>query len=157
MAARVVPTLRLAVLCEDIEFDGSGRPALLAFPVHTLRFPPGVAERYRPPLLKLYLQLQGGVGTFYVSGVLREQGEVVEVYRTPRPVELVFEGDAHRIVPLDLVIELNGLTFPKPGAYELLVYANYANLHDPTGHIPHAFPPVRVTVLRPDGSEGGAL
>ena len=40
MADRVLPVLRLAVLCEDVEEDGSGRPAVLAFPVHTIRFSP---------------------------------------------------------------------------------------------------------------------
>lgn len=157
MAARVVPTLRLAVLCEDIEFDGSGRPALLAFPVHTLRFPPGVGTHYQPPAPKLYLQLQGGVGTFYVWAALREEGEVIELYRSPRPFELVFTTDAHRFLPREVVLDLDGVRFPRPGVYEVIVRANHVNLHEPNDQTPLAFPPIRVVALSADGSEGGAL
>ena len=154
--ARVPPILRLAVLCEDVELDGAGRPALLAFPVHTVRFPPGVS-RYSPPAPKLYLQIQAGVGTFYIGAVLRAEGETAEIYRTRMPYEAVFDDDTHRVIPLELVLDLDGLAFPRPGMYELLVRANYVNLHDPNDRIPIAYPPIRVTALPADGSEGGAL
>jgi len=156
MAHRVVPTLRLAVLCEDVEFDGNGRPALFAFPVHTMQFPPEVREHYCPPTARLYVQLHGGVGTFFISAVLREEGDVIELYRTP-PSELAFDSDAYRVIPLELVIELSGLSFPRPGMYELVILANHVNLHDSSERLPLVFPPVRVTVLPPDGIEGGSL
>lgn len=157
MASRVPPVLRLAVLCEDIGADDEGRPYNLFVPVHTVWFSPGSAGSYTPPTPKLYLQLQGGVGTFYVHVALREHGEPAELYRTRRPFEVVFRGDEYRVIPLELAIDLDGLSFPRPGAYELLVRANYVDLHDPAGPVPIPFPPIRVTVLPADGSEGGVL
>lgn len=76
---RQLPILRLAVLCEDVEEDGTERPAILRFPVHTLRFPAGVSRNYRPPVLSLYLQLQGGRGLYFFRVVLRVVGNTREV------------------------------------------------------------------------------
>jgi hypothetical protein len=154
---RVPPILRLAVLCEDVEEDGAGRPFRLVVPVHTLRFAPNGQRHYRPPTLKLYLQLQGGVGTFYIWAAMREEGEATEVYRTRNPYEGAFDDDTYRIIPLELALDLPGLSFPRPGAYELLVHANYVNLHDPKERLPVNYPPIRVTALAADGSEGGML
>lgn len=157
MADRVPPTLRLAVLCEGVEDDADGRPYRLVVPVHTLRFAPGVLRHYRPPTLTLYLQIQGGVGTFYIWAAMREEGETTEVYKTPAPFEGVFDDDSYRIIPLELALNVPDLSFPRPGVYELLIHANYVNLHDPTAPLPHAHPPIRVRVLPADGSEGGVL
>ena len=77
--------------------------------------------------------------------------------RSRQPFEVTFDADTYRVIPLELALELDGLTFPRPGMYELLVHANYINLHDPNERIPAAYPPIRVAVLPADGSEGGAL
>ena len=68
-----------------------------------------------------------------------------------------FGGREFRTSPLEVALELENLNFPRPGAYEIFVHANYLNLHmlDRQGLI--AFPPVRVTVLSADGSPGGVL
>ena len=155
--SRLLPILRLAVLCEDVEEDGSGRPYRLVVPVHTVMFPLGRPQRYRPPTLMLYLQLQGGVGTFYIWVSLKEEGEVVEVYRSRAPFESSFDDDSYRIVPLELALDLSGVTFPRPGVYEILVHANYVNLHDPNARVPLSYPPIRVTALSGNGAEQGAL
>ena len=98
MAARVVPTLRLAVLCEEVVYDRDGNPFGLNVPVHTVALPDGSAGPYRPPPLALYLQLSDGVGTFYVTTEVRSEGGNV-VYRSKPPVEVVFAGTTHRAVP----------------------------------------------------------
>lgn len=156
MAGGMLPVLRLAVLCEEVEEDGEGRPYRLTVPVHTIRFPPGVVGRYRPPSLRLYVQLQGAVGTFYIRAVLREEGEATELYHTG-PAEVPFGGQEYRVVPLELTLELDELVIPRPGTYELLVYANYVSLHAPGDRVSIPFPPIRVTVLPSDGSPGGVV
>ncbi len=156
MNGHVVPVLRLAVLCQSIEVDADGRPFALEHPVHTIRWPDGHTGSYEPPTLELYLQLEDAVGTFYIRCVLRPIGETVELYRL-RPLEVPFDGVQNRIIPREVGVVLNGLAFPRPGAYELVVYANHVSLHDPDGRTPIPFPTVRVTVLGPDGSEGGIL
>ena len=151
--ARVLPVLRLAVLCEEVEEDGSGRPAILAFPVHTIRFPPGVSSDFRPPVLSLYVQLQGGRGLYFFRVVLRIVGQAHEV------TVAHFDDDldaAEEVFPLERRIALHRLVFPRPDVYELLLYANAVNLHEPGDHVPIPFPPIRVAVLPADGSAGGA-
>lgn len=150
---RVAPYLRHATLCQEIEEDGSGRPAKLAFPVHTLRFPPGVHRNYRPPVLSLYVQLQGGRGTHFIRVVMRVGGGLREIAAAP-PIEVVFDG-AEDVFPLELAIELHRLVFPEPDVYELLVYVNHLNLHEPSNSVAIPFPPIKVAVLATDGSAGG--
>lgn len=147
MAARVVPTLRLAVLCEEVIYDRDGNPFGLNVPVHTVTLPDGAAGPYLPPTLALYLQLSDGVGAFYVTTEVRSEGGSV-VYRSKPPVEVVFPGTTHRAVPQEVVLDLHGLAFPGPGAYELLVFCNHTSLHDPNAEIPVPYPPVRVSVTR---------
>jgi hypothetical protein len=157
MTDRVLPLLRLAVLCEDVEEDAEGRPFRLVVPVHTLSFAPGIHHHHQPPTLKLYLQLQGGIGTFYIWTALREEGETIELYRTRTPFEGVTSDETYRIIPLELALELSGLSFPHPGVYELLVHANYVNLHDFNVRLPQTYPPIRVTALLSQGIEGGLV
>lgn len=156
MANRVPPVLRLAVLCEGISTDADGRPYDLFVPVHTLRFPPGVVRNYRPPTLGLYVQFQGGSGTYYLRVALRPAGGSAEPYETP-PVEVGFGDDPGRVKPLELAIDLDELVFRRPGVYEVVVYANHVCLNDPGPAAPAPFPPVRVVALPADGSEGGVL
>lgn len=152
---RQLPILRLAVLCQEVEEDGGGRPFALVGPIHTLRFPPGVTENYRPPMLALYVQLQGGRGTFYVRARLCEVGTATET-AAAGPVEFVFDG-AGRVEPEELAVELDALVFPRPNVYELLVYANHVNLNETGADRPHLFLTTRVAVLPADGSPGGVV
>jgi hypothetical protein len=151
---RKLPVLRLAVLCEDVEEDGSGRPAILAFPVHTIQFPPGVLRNFRPPPLTLYVQLQGGRGLYFFRVVLRVVGDTREVAVAQFDEDL---DAADEVFPLERAIPLNRLVFPEPDVYDLLVYANAVNLHEPADRVPIPFPPIRVAVLPPDGTAGGAV
>jgi hypothetical protein len=150
MSDRVVPVLRLAVLCEDVVNDADGQPFALNVPVHTLAWPAGGGGRFRPPTLRLYLQLSDGVGTFYLSAELRNEAGTVQ-YQLRPPAEVTFPGTAHRSVPLEIVVGLNDLEFPNPGLYELHVKCNHLSLHDPRAGIPVPSPPIRVSVL-PAGS-----
>lgn len=150
---RILPTLRLAVLCQDVEDDGGGRPFRLVNPVHTLRFGPGVSQNYRPPMLTLYTQFQGRQGTFYIRAQLRVVGSAAEIAGAG-PVEYVFDG-ADRIEPEEIALELDSLVFPKPDVYELLVYVNHVNLNEPGEGRPHLFLTTRVAVLPADGTPGG--
>lgn len=151
---RRLPLLRSAVLCEEVDEDGSGRPAILRFPVHTLRFPPGVARNFRPPVLGLYLQLQGGRGLYFFRVVMRVVGETSEVTVAHFDDEL---DAADEVYPLERAVALHRLVFPEPDVYELLVYANAVSLHEPTDRVPVPFPPIRVAVLPADGTAGGVV
>lgn len=102
------------------------------------------------------MQLEDALGTFYLRSVLREIGQTTELYRVP-PMEILFDGVTNRVVPLEIKMTLMGLAFPRPGAYELLVFANQVSLHEANGRAPIPFPTVRITVLGPDGSEGGVV
>ena len=70
------------------------------------------------------------------------------------PVEEVLDR-VNEVTPLELAIKLHRLVFPEPDVYELLVYANAVNLHEPSDSVRIPFPPIRVAVLPPDGSVGG--
>lgn len=155
---RTPPYLRLAVLCESIGEDADRRPFDLFVPVHTLRFPLGVRRDYRPPTLALYLQLQGGAGTFYVRTVVRRAGGLAELYRGD-PLEVHLGDDPGRVAPVELGLDLDGLAFPKPDIYEVAVYANHVALNNPDAGpgVMIPFPPIRVAVLPTDGSDGGVL
>lgn len=153
---RTPPDLRLAVLCESIGEDAERRPYNLFAPVHTLRFPLGVRRDYQPPTLSMYIQLQGGTGTFYVRVVVRRAGGTATVYQT-LPEEIGFGDDPGRVFPIELALELDGLAFPEPDVYEAVVYANHVSLNDPGSAVLIPFPPSRVAVLPTDGSDGGVL
>lgn len=149
------PTLELAVLCQDIETDADGRPYNLQAPIFGFRWPADAKGLCRPrPSLKLYLRLRDPVGTFYIRAALRHEGVDANIYDT-EPLELGF-GPTPRPLPYELDLELDELTFPRPGVYEMVIYANHVSLHDPE-LVPIPFPPLRVKVLPADGSPGGAL
>lgn len=113
------PLVRLAVLCEDVDESADGRPAILRFPVHTLQFPGLLERNYEVPGLVLYLQLQGGSGTFDLRVRMRRVDGVREVTVSPTyRLILATPGDA---VPLELALKLNHLVFPNPDVYELMV------------------------------------
>jgi hypothetical protein len=150
----MLPVLRLAVLCEDVDHDGNERPAILAFPVHAIRFPPGVSANYRPPVLNLYLQLQGGRGLYFFRVVLRVVGQSREVTVAHFDEEL---DAAEEVFPLERAVALHRLVFPKPDVYELLLYANAVSLHEPSDHVSIPFPTVRVAVLPSEGFAGGTV
>ena len=153
MSNRVIPILRLAVLCERVGTDKEDRP-YFCVPVHTIQFPPGVATNYEPPSLELYLQLQEALGAFNLTAIVEREGEGIELFRT-KPLSLDFSGTEYQNVPLELALGVKGLVFPTPGVYELRIYANHVSLHDPDRQPGWPFPPLRITVFAADGSEGG--
>ena len=155
MAEKVLPILRLAVLCERMESDRDGRPFCFV-PIHTIQFPAGVARNYRPPTLHLYLQLQEALGAFNLKVVLCREKNEIELWRSdPEPV--IFDGREYQIWPLELDVELAELVIPEPGDYEIWVYANHVNLHNPDRQPGWPFPPIRFKALGPDGTEGGVV
>lgn len=145
MSGRVVPTLRLAVLCAHVELDGDGLVFSLNEPIHTLQLPSGATTQYLPPTMMLYAQLADGVGTFHIRAELRNELGIVQ-YQSP-PVEVVFAGTEYRVVPVEIVIHLDGLVFSGPGLYELHVLCNHQSFSDLRTPIPVPFPPLRVSVL----------
>jgi hypothetical protein len=148
MSERVVPVLRLGVLCEDVVYDGDGQPFALEVPTHTLRLDRDPDGRVRLPDLKLYLQLADGVGTFYVSAELHAENGAI-AHKSRPPVEVVLDGTSHRAEPLELVLDLPGIVLGGHALYELRVFCNHASLHDPRGRVPVPFPPIRLSVLPP--------
>jgi len=155
MPSRVIPILRLAVLCESIELDKEGRP-FFCVPVHTIQFPPGIKRNYQPPALHAYLQLQEALGTFNLKVLFRREKEEFDLFASV-PVPIEFDGQNHQNVPLELDIELLGLVIPEPGCYEFWVVANHVNLHSPDHQPGWSFPPMKLNVFGPDGTEGGVL
>lgn len=152
MSERVVPVLRLAVLCEDVVYDGEGEPFALEVPTHTLRLSREAGGRLRVAGLKLYVQLSDGVGTFFVTADIRTEAGTA-VFRTRPPVEAVFDGTTHRAIPMELVLDMSDIVLPGYGLYEVRVFCNHACLHDPRERIPVPYPTVRLTVLSPAPEE----
>jgi hypothetical protein len=153
MSERVVPVLRLAVLCEDVVYDGEGEPFALEVPVHTIRLAPDADGRIRPPDLKLYLQLSDGLGTFFLAAEIRTEGGTVVSQTKPR-LEVVFDGTSHRAVPMELALDVHDISLRGYGLYEILVFCNHASLHDPRGRVPVPFPPIRVSAVSPNTRKG---
>lgn len=146
MGGRVVPVLRLAVLCSHVEFDRDGAVFSLNEPVHTLRFPSGSSGRLSPPTMVLYLQLADGHGTFYIRAEVRNEAGTVQ-YRSPRPFEVHFDGTQYRTEPAEVVLDLERLEFPGPGLYEFHVLCNHMSFSDMTTPTPVPFPPLWVRVV----------
>lgn len=153
MADRILPTLRLAVLCRQVTYDENPWLHSLVEPVHTVLAPPGWDGASGLRALYLYLQLADAVGAFEVSAELRDEGGEPR-YRSAA-TGVVFDGTANRAVPRDVVLRLDGMKFPGPGLYELHVRCGGASLHDPRQPIPVPYPPVRVSVLPADEPAGG--
>jgi hypothetical protein len=154
MNQKVLPILRLAVLCDQIGTDSTGRP-YFCVPIHTLVFPNlEKGRRYRPPTLHVYAQLQEAVGPFRIHVVLRREHETIDLYDSDAAL-VEFNGTEYQNYPLELDMPLIGLELPGPGHYELYLFANYVNLHDPERQPGWTCPPMRFTVLPPtDGKDG---
>lgn len=155
MSNRVLPILRLAVMCERIEPDDQQRPFCFV-PVHTIQFPPGVTKNYRPPTLHVYLQLQEALGAFNLAVVLRREKSDIDLWRSD-PELIAFDGTTYQIIPFEQDAELLGLVIPEPGDYEFWVYTNHVNLHNPDRQPGWPFPPMKLKVLSADGTEGGVV
>jgi hypothetical protein len=155
--SRQLPVLRTAMLCELITVDREQRPYSLIMPVHTLRWPHDHKGGYQPPTLELYLQFAEVSGECFVRAALKSFGQDHDLYRTPSVVRLEFPADADPVIPHDYSLILNGMAFPEPGAYDLVIYANHVALNDPFDANSCSTATIPITVLPADGSEGGVI
>ena len=142
MADIVVPKLRLAVLCQHVEFDSEQRPFSLQEPLHTVLPEAGKSFPFEPAPMFLYAQLEDAVGTFPFRVVTRDE-EGVEGNKTNTATR-VFDGTSNRLIPIESVFELKGFRFPKPGIYMFHLICNQASLSDPRNAEPHPFPAPRL-------------
>ncbi|MBX9585342.1 MAG: hypothetical protein K2X87_33970 [Gemmataceae bacterium] len=149
----VLPTLRLAVLCGRVAYDGDGRVVALLDPLTVVHVPAAWSEPVPVPGV-LYLQLAGAIGTVSLTAEVREVGAEDEVRYETSPLLVAFDaGD--RDLPYTVVIDLAGLAFPGTGLYEVFVRSDGASLHDPEEAIPVPYPPVRVAVYQLPADEPG--
>lgn len=144
MANRLVPTLRLAVLCSHVDFDANGLPFSLNEPIHTIQIPSGTTGAYRS-LLALYCQLEDAIGTFRFSVQVRDENGFVVNPNEP-PVTLVFPGAMNRVIPLEQVFDVD-ISFPRPSVYFVHLMCNHRSLNESTAPDECAFPAARVNVL----------
>lgn len=133
MSARVTPLLRLAVLCQRVEFDEIGRPFGLVEPLHTISVP---LDGFNKPLgeIFLYTQVEDAVGSFDIS--VRVEDENRDHVRQPHlaSVSHTFAGGAvDRIIPHELILDLNGVVLPQPGLYYFIVRCDTTSLHQRDG------------------------
>jgi hypothetical protein len=129
MSNRVVPFLRLAVLCQDVEFDGNGLPFKLVEPLHTIRLAP---DRFGRPLtgMFLYTQLEDANGTFEFSVRVQDENGSPVAQPNLRAVAHTFAGaEEERIVPFELTLRLAGVVLPGPGVYHFQVRCDTVSLH----------------------------
>jgi len=129
MSERVLPFLRTVLLCHRIETDEFERPDRLVHPIHTIDIPQSL---FGQPLseVHLYAQLEDAVGTFEFSVRVEDENRD----HVPQPnlsaVEHTFKGDGlDRIIPWEVSLRLDGLVFPAPGVYHLIVRADTQSLH----------------------------
>ncbi|MGL4419330.1 MAG: hypothetical protein ACRCZF_01575 [Gemmataceae bacterium] len=152
---RVRPILRKAVLCERVETDREGR--VYAFvPVHTIRMPADQPRDYVPPTLQVYLQLQEARGPFLLKISLCKQGTDANLYPN-KALSVDFDGSKYQFMPLELKLDLRGLKIPKPGSYELRVWANHLDLHQTSYAAGWNEPPMFLEVLESVGTDSGGV
>lgn len=133
MSNRVLPFLRTAILCQDIEFDGNGYPFKLVEPLHTLVLRP---EAFGEPLTEvfLYTQLEDANGLFEFSVRVEDANGNVVPQPGLRSVGRRFVGAGdERIVPVELPLRLAGLVFLDPGVYYFQVRCDTVSLHQRDG------------------------
>lgn len=146
--AGVMPRLRLAVLCQHVEFDADKLPFSLQEPLHTVQLPAGAQFPFQPAPMYLYAQLEDAIGTFWFRVLTRDESGI-EGNKTPQ-VEHTFDRASNPVIPVELTFELNGFRFPKPGIYWFHLMCNHASLSDPRESEPCPFPAPRLHVLARD-------
>jgi hypothetical protein len=126
MANVILPKVRMFIPCLGIDLE-AGKPVTIHSPLHTIRMPPGISDKYLLDELWFYVVLTDGVGTFTLSVELRGIDEIV--LRKSEPTSLNFVGGAQLKVR-ELGIQMNSVPFARPGLYEFGPIANHAHLED---------------------------
>ena len=129
MANRVMPFLRLAVLCHNIERDELQRPVALIDPLHTITLSPVVFGQQLTAMY-LYAQMEDAVGTFEFSVRIEDENREPIAQPTLAGIEHTFEGGGpERIIPFEMTLRLSGLVLPSPGVYYFIIRADTTSLH----------------------------
>lgn len=129
MADRVLPYLRLAVLCQRVESDALEFAVALIEPLHTIGLLP---EQFGQPLTEMFLysQFEDAVGSFELSVRIEDENRDLVPQSSLESIEHTFDGTRlDRIIPFKLPIRLPGLVFPSPGLYYFVVRADTQSLH----------------------------
>jgi hypothetical protein len=133
VSTRVLPFLRTAILCQDIEFDGNSYPFKLVEPLHTLILAP---EKFGEPLTEMFLysQLEDANGKFEFSMRVEDESGNLIPQPSLRSVDRRFVGSAdERVVPVELPLRLAGLVFAEPGVYYFQLRCDTISLHQRDG------------------------
>jgi hypothetical protein len=126
MAKVVLPKVRMFIPCLAIDLE-PGKPRTIHSPLHTIRMPPGVSEKYLLDEMCFYVVLTDGVGTFRLSVELYGMDDIV--LAKSEPEQVAFIGGAQLSVK-ELRVPMALVPFARPGLYEFKLIANHAHLED---------------------------
>lgn len=114
MANVVLPKARLFVPCVAVRLK-PGKPVTIRSPLHTIRMPPGVAEKFLLDEIWFYAVLTDGVGKFRLHVELRDVDDIV--LRRSGPQELVF-ARGEQLNAKEVSVHMTSVPFARPGLYE---------------------------------------
>jgi hypothetical protein len=126
MANVVLPKVRMFIPCLAVDLEPS-KPVTIHSPLHTIRMPPGVSEKYLLDELWFYVVLTDGVGTFRLSVELHGMDDIV--LGKGEPGQVTFAGGAQLTVK-ELRLSMKSVPFAHPGLYDFILVANHARLED---------------------------
>ena len=126
MANVVLPKVRMFIPCTSVRLE-PGKAVTIRSPLHTIRMPPGVTEKYLLDEIWFYAVLTDGLGRFRLSVELRELDDIV--LRRSEPQELVFVGGDQLNVK-EVSLHMTSAPFARPGFYEFRLIANHAHLEE---------------------------
>ena len=129
MANKVLPIVRVFLLCESVKYRAKTSQWVLTSPTHTLSMPVGISEKLVQERLAFYYQLTDAVGTFNLSIQMQlwETGTII----TKNDLQKIdFPSDHSAVIEGGIV--LSNVPIPRAGVYEFKLLANYAELQGGT-------------------------
>jgi hypothetical protein len=120
----VLPKVRMFVPCIAVRLQ-RGKAVTIRSPLHTIRMPSGVTDKYLLDEAWFYTVLTDGVGRFRLSVELRDMDDII--LQKSEPQELVFSGGDQLNVK-EVGVCMTSVPFPRPGLYEFKLIANHAHL-----------------------------
>src|SRR5688500_11216236 len=123
MANVVLPKVRLFVPCMSLDI-GPGKPVTIHSPLHTIRMPPGISEKYVVDAIWFYVVLTDGVGAFRLSVEMRNDEDVV--LQKGKPALHQFRGGG-QLEAHEVPVSMSPVPFPRPGMYEFRLLANHVH------------------------------
>ncbi|HZZ82009.1 MAG TPA: hypothetical protein VFE62_26150 [Gemmataceae bacterium] len=126
MASVVLPKVRMFIPCLSVTLE-AGKPVTIHSPLHTIRMPLGVTEKYLLDELFFYVVLTDAVGAFRLTVEMRSVDDIV--LQRSESEQVKFVGGA-KLKVKELGIRMISVPFGRPGLFEFRLFANHAHLEE---------------------------